>query len=221
MTLSPASLIPAGTIVPYLGGRQTNAPNGWLFCNGAYLSRSSFGDLFAAIGTTYGTTSTSNFRLPLPSTIMRGASSIGLGVTATNHSHSFAFNTSGNLSSAGSHNHSANGPSLNSYIGGHTHYRYTYNFSGANASNFSAVSGNANLLAGDSHSHEIEQTYAAANPNYSHTHGVNAGVVTGGGAHEHSYSYSVPVDGLGESSLLSSENQSLPPVVYLAYIIKT
>ena len=44
--------INAGTIA-YLG--MSTAPTGWLKANGAAISRSTYADLFAAIGTTYGT----------------------------------------------------------------------------------------------------------------------------------------------------------------------
>ncbi|MFG6139516.1 phage tail protein [Halomonas sp. B23F22_10] len=44
-------LIPAGAV---MGFPFTNAPAGWLKCNGAAVSRSAYADLFAAIGTTFG-----------------------------------------------------------------------------------------------------------------------------------------------------------------------
>lgn len=43
--------VEAGTIV--MTGRAT-APLGWLLCNGAAVSRTTYADLFAAVGTTYG-----------------------------------------------------------------------------------------------------------------------------------------------------------------------
>ena len=44
-------LMPAGTIVPYSG---TSVPNGWLLCNGANVSRTTYASLFRAIGTKWG-----------------------------------------------------------------------------------------------------------------------------------------------------------------------
>lgn len=41
----------SGTIVPWGG---TTAPTGWLECDGAAVSRTTYADLFTAIGTTYG-----------------------------------------------------------------------------------------------------------------------------------------------------------------------
>ena len=43
--------IPVGSIQVYAG---TAVPSGWLFCNGDVVSRTSYSDLFAAIGTSYG-----------------------------------------------------------------------------------------------------------------------------------------------------------------------
>ena len=44
-------LVPVGTILPY-GGSTT--PTGYLLCNGATVSRTTYAKLFSAIGTTYG-----------------------------------------------------------------------------------------------------------------------------------------------------------------------
>jgi microcystin-dependent protein len=55
------SLVPAGTIVAYGG---TTAPDGWLLCHGASVSRSTYPSLFTAIGTKFGTASTSFFNVP-------------------------------------------------------------------------------------------------------------------------------------------------------------
>ena len=49
---SPPSEIPVGTIVNYGG---TTAPDDWLLCYGQAISRTTYADLFAVIGTTYGT----------------------------------------------------------------------------------------------------------------------------------------------------------------------
>lgn len=46
-----SSLIPSGSIMQYGG---STAPPGWMICNGAAVSRTTFATLFAAIGTAYG-----------------------------------------------------------------------------------------------------------------------------------------------------------------------
>lgn len=43
--------VPAGCVMPYAGA---TAPDGWLLCAGQAVSRATYADLFAAIGTAYG-----------------------------------------------------------------------------------------------------------------------------------------------------------------------
>ena len=54
--------IPTATIVPW---SKSSVPSGFLECNGAAVSRSTYSDLFSAIGTTYGAgDGSSTFTLP-------------------------------------------------------------------------------------------------------------------------------------------------------------
>ena len=54
--------MPAGMMFPYAG---TSVPTGYLFCHGQAISRTTYADLFTAIGTTYGTgDGSSTFNLP-------------------------------------------------------------------------------------------------------------------------------------------------------------
>jgi microcystin-dependent protein len=46
-----ASQFSAGMIMPYAG---ITAPSGWLLCDGSAISRTTFGSLFAVLGTSYG-----------------------------------------------------------------------------------------------------------------------------------------------------------------------
>lgn len=43
--------LPSGALIPYAGA---SAPTGFLLCDGAAVSRTTYADLFTAIGTTYG-----------------------------------------------------------------------------------------------------------------------------------------------------------------------
>ena len=61
LTTAMAALIPVGSIFPFVGGQ---APTGFALCNGQTLDRTQFADLFRLIGTKYGTTNSSNFRVP-------------------------------------------------------------------------------------------------------------------------------------------------------------
>ena len=44
-------IVPSGSLQPFAGA---TAPNGWLMCFGQAISRTTYADLFAAIGTTHG-----------------------------------------------------------------------------------------------------------------------------------------------------------------------
>ena len=65
-TVSPALLaeaaIPVGAILPYAGATAPSA--NWSLCDGASLYRPSYPDLYAAIGTAYGSAGASWFNLP-------------------------------------------------------------------------------------------------------------------------------------------------------------
>lgn len=64
---------PAGALMMYGGA---SAPSGWLLCNGQAVSRTTYADLFAAIGTTYGVgNGSTTFNLP----DLRGRTPIGVG----------------------------------------------------------------------------------------------------------------------------------------------
>lgn len=52
---------PSGSIIAFAG---TTIPDGYLLCNGQEISRLDYEDLFEAIGTTYGSTSVTTFKVP-------------------------------------------------------------------------------------------------------------------------------------------------------------
>lgn len=53
---------PTGSVMPYAG---STAPTGWLICDGSAISRTTYADLFAVIGTTYGAgDGSTTFKLP-------------------------------------------------------------------------------------------------------------------------------------------------------------
>ena len=61
-TGSSGDTIPTGCMFPFAGGVL---PSGWLFCDGAEVSRTTYADLYSAIGTAYGIgNGTSTFDLP-------------------------------------------------------------------------------------------------------------------------------------------------------------
>jgi len=55
-------LMPSGSLMPYAG---SSAPTGYLLCDGAAISRSTYSALFALVGTTYGSgDGSSTFNIP-------------------------------------------------------------------------------------------------------------------------------------------------------------
>lgn len=63
-----SALMPTGVILPYSG---TTAPTGFLMCDGSAVSRTTYADLFAVIGTTYGSgDGSTTFNLPNSSNIV-------------------------------------------------------------------------------------------------------------------------------------------------------
>lgn len=56
------AVVPPGTVNMFAGA---SAPNGWLLCDGSAVSRETYADLFAVIGTTYGSgDGSTTFNLP-------------------------------------------------------------------------------------------------------------------------------------------------------------
>ena len=85
--------MPIGTILPYGG---STAPKGFLLCNGATINRTTYANLFKAIGTTYGAgDGSTTFKIPSASNIVTSVNTsvpikgdgktIGLTNGSTNH----------------------------------------------------------------------------------------------------------------------------------------
>jgi len=71
-----ASSTPTGAVIQTAG---TTAPNGWLFCKGQEVSRGTYSDLFAAVGTAYGAgNGSSTFNVP------NMVNKVAAGVSGTN-----------------------------------------------------------------------------------------------------------------------------------------
>lgn len=71
--------VPIGAVQAYAGA---SLPYGWLFCNGAAVSRETYSELFEAIGTAYGSgDGSTTFNLP----DLRGRVSIGVGSIQANN----------------------------------------------------------------------------------------------------------------------------------------
>lgn len=78
--LMPEMLVPTGAVLAY---GSSNAPSGWMNCQGQAVYRNDYPDLFSVIGTTYGAgNGTTTFNLPnLSGRVVVGQGS-GAGLTA-------------------------------------------------------------------------------------------------------------------------------------------
>lgn len=76
-------IIPVGFIMPYVGDYNEHIKafmedEGWLFCNGDYVSKDKYDELYCWIGNVYGEPKNNSFRLPdYRSPFLRGQSSKG------------------------------------------------------------------------------------------------------------------------------------------------
>lgn len=72
-----STVVPVGFVMPFAANNTT--PNGYLLCNGAAVSRTTYAALFAAIGTTYGTgDGSTTFNLPnLTDKFIQGSGTAG------------------------------------------------------------------------------------------------------------------------------------------------
>lgn len=115
-----SSLVPVGAILPYGG---TSAPSGFLMCDGSAVSRTTYANLFAIIGISYGSGDGVNtFNLPDyrdRTVFMRNDKAVGrtsLG-SIPDHRHSIAVKTgSSGWDGSGAHN----GTSYSSYASADT-----------------------------------------------------------------------------------------------------
>ena len=130
--------VPAGTMVLYGG---SSSPTGWLLCDGSAVSRSTYAQLFSALGTAYGTgDGSTTFNLP----DLRQRFPLGLAASGTGN----VLGTSG-----GNIDHTHTGPS-------HTH-AYSGN-------TLTASSNTSNMLAGTTpvavqgHDHTYSGTSSAS-----------------------------------------------------------
>lgn len=189
-TVDPlAGTVPTGAMVQYLG---TTAPNGWLFCTGSAVSRSTYSGLFDLFGTRYGAgNGSTTFNLPdMRERFARGsASTSSLSGTAggsATHQHT---NTGLTTGSAGGHNHEVDVPSFTqSGDGGHAHVvddhyhttaDHTHNTGNASANhahnyNPPSISDTSNASSSNN-SVTLGSGYSHANSGHTHSVTINIG----------------------------------------------
>ena len=122
---------PAGVLMPYAGATP---PPGFLLCYGQQVSQTTYAQLYAAVGSTWGTPSGGNFYLPdLRGRLVAGADNMGgsaasrltgysLGVTGGEQTHTLT------TPEMPSHNHTDSGHTHAITDPGHTHNAATGGF---------------------------------------------------------------------------------------------
>jgi microcystin-dependent protein len=205
--------MPTGSVITWVGA-PSSRPTGWLNCSGLAVSRTTYADLFAVIGTYFGVgDGTTTFNLPdFRGLSLAGAVSANLGVAVGNTSGgkiwtygtADPFTALTHSSDNAAHTHTFTDDSQ----GGHTHA--TNHTTTATYSSQTAASGHTHTYAGtgvsNGHSHTVADLGASsgtismattsANETaapVSHTHTV--GDISGGNAHSHTVTESVTTSG--------------------------
>lgn len=141
-------LTPTGSVTQYAG---SSVPTGWLFCDGAAISRTTYAALFAVIGTTFGSgDGTTTFNLP----DLKGRVPVGKAVAGT-----FA----SLAATGGAETHTLTTAQIPSHQHNVSEYAHSVTQSNALGNHSHTFSGTV-VSAGD-HSHSI----AINDPGHSHT----------------------------------------------------
>ena len=167
--------IPTATIVPW---SKSSVPSGFLECNGAAVSRSTYSDLFSAIGTTYGAgDGSSTFTLPdLQDNVAIGksgtkalASTGGANTVASSGSVSGTVgDTALTIAQLPSHTHNPVSVTLNTSVGGDPGNSPI--ISGIRGSNIAVNAATplagtgtaANAGSGDTHTHSLSANFSGS-----------------------------------------------------------
>ena len=210
---SVSESMPSGAIQMYGG---STAPTGYLLCNGGAVSRASYSDLFAVIGTTYGIgDGSTTFNVPdLRQKFPLGKAASGTGNTlgdtggAIDHTHSVPahYHGKGTLATANdTHSHTYSGTTSSDT---HSHTMTNQPTGTTGYGQTSPISGNAvtslttQSTSSDTHNH----TYSGTTANDTHNHGLTGSVGNTGGVN-------------GDAAMTSGTNN--PPFLVVNYIIKT
>jgi microcystin-dependent protein len=129
--------VPKGIILPYSG---QGTPEGYLFCDGSPVSRTTYADLFSAIGTTWGSgNGSTTFNLPnLNEVWLKGSSTAGTALAAGLPNITGSFTDSRRLCNSVSGAFSPTSISTASFVGG-----TAGSSTGASTVSFSAKSSNS------------------------------------------------------------------------------
>ena len=207
---------PAGAVIPYAG---TTAPSGWLLCDGAAISRTTYSSLYTSIGTNHGAgDGVATFNIPdLRQRFILGKSISGIGAilgtiggtidhshTLPAHYHAMGTGADLNIASGGAHwtdighSHSAGTTGAGT---AHTHANTL-------ATDTGTAHTHAHTLGTDTvaaHVHDIAHGHTASSSATSHTHAHTLGTDAVAAhvhdiAHGHTASASTTSVGLGSHS---------------------
>ncbi|MDD5067097.1 MAG: tail fiber protein [bacterium] len=218
--------VPSGTVFLWTGTAGT-MPSGWLLCNGAAVSRSTYAKLFSVLGTRYGPgDGATTFNLPdLVAKFPRGiADNPGTGAGSDTHNHTVNSH-SHSVSSDGTHSHTVDAHSHGiGSDGSHSHGASTgeaslYDRVVENAG-WGPFSGNTRFV-DDVSTHGLDKAgqrhYHSIGSDGSHSHGGGTGNsspgTSGAGTHSHGGS-------TGNASPGTDSQNNVPRYDTVLYIIK-
>ena len=207
---------PTGTIQAF---SSSNTPVGWLLCDGSAISRTTYSNLFAVIGTTYGSgDGSTTFNLPnLFNRMVVGAgNSYNLAATGGEATHALS------IAELAVHSHTFTGSAVNTgnQSANHTHSRGTMDINGSivayawaqgSASGAFSVNGHINNMSmpgGESIGH-IGYTFKASNNWSGSTSGISA-----------NHNHSVTAKGTNSNTGSGTAHNNMPPYIAMRYIIK-
>lgn len=169
--------LPVGSLIPVAFNPGGSPPTGWLKCNGASVSRTTYSALYSAISTTYGSVDGNTFNLPdLRGCVLRGwtdGSSYDSGrVYGSTQADQNKSHDHGGSTGLQSHDHAHSGTT--SWGGDHTHSVYAAYMGSrqsVQADSFVGVNNTViNTSANGGHNHTI----TTGGANAGHTHGIAA-----------------------------------------------
>lgn len=169
--------LPVGSLIPVAFNPGGSPPTGWLKCNGASVSRTTYSALYSAISTTYGSVDGNTFNLPdLRGCVLRGwtdGSSYDSGrvygstQADQNKSHDHGGATGGQ---SADHTHSG----TTSWGGDHTHAVYAAHMGSRQSVQADAYVGGDNTVINTSANGGHNHTMTTGGASAGHTHSIAA-----------------------------------------------
>jgi microcystin-dependent protein len=190
------SSIPPGTVMPYAA---STPPSGWLTCDGSNVSKTTYADLFAVIGTLYGPGDENNFTLP----DLRGRMVVGKG---THLDVDTLGKTEGVAIGSRRPKHAATYSLSTDSAGGHTHGTGSVSSAGSHSHTYTGIGSSSTAGAGGVSA--ATSASGSTDSQGSHSHGAS---IDSGGGHNHTVSGTVGTAGTTDA----------PAYITLKYMIKT